>query len=119
MTDALPDALPVTFPVVEHAEIRVLPGRESDFEAAFVTGHAALSQAAGYRWARLLRQAEDPATYLLLVGWDSLEAHTVDFRGSALFAQWRGAVGAFFDGPPTVVHYRADAVGGDEVPVAV
>ncbi len=108
-----------TFPVVEHAEIRVLAGREDEFEAAFVAGHAALSQAAGYRWARLLRQAEDPATYLLLVGWDSLEAHTVDFRESALFTQWRGAVGAFFDGPPTVVHFRADAVGGDEVPVAV
>ncbi len=106
-----------TFAVVEHAEIRVLPGRERDFEAAFATGHTAIAQAEGYRWARLLRQAEAPSTYLLLVGWDSLEAHTVTFRESELFSSWRSAVGPFFDGPPSVVHYRADVVGGDEAPV--
>ncbi len=106
-------------PVVEHAEIHVVPGRESDFEAAFVTGHASLSRADGYRWARLLRQAEDSSSYLLLVGWDTLEAHTVAFRESELFQAWRGAVGEFFDGPPTVVHYRAEAVGGDEAPVGL
>lgn len=108
-----------TFSVVEHAEIRIHPGRESDFEAAFVQGHAALAQADGYQWARLVRQAEDPSTYLLLVGWATLESHTVSFRTSALFAQWRGAVGEFFDGAPSVVHYLAEPAGGDEDPVSL
>ena len=106
-------------PVVEHAEIRVPAGREEEFEQAFVRAHAVIREAAGYRWARLLRQAEDASTYLLLVGWDTLEAHTVDFRGSERFTQWRAVVGEFFDGPPTVVHYGAEAVGGDEVPLGV
>ena len=82
-----------SYPVVEHAEIRVLAGREQEFEQAFVRGHAVIREAAGYRWARLLRQAEDASTYLLLVGWDTLEAHTVDFRESERFTQWRGIVG--------------------------
>lgn len=105
------------FAVVEHADLRIEAGREAEFEAAFAQGHAAIAQADGYQWARLIRQAEDTSCYLLLVGWDSLEAHTVAFRGSELFTQWRGAVGSFFAAPPVVTHYRADVVGGDHLPV--
>jgi heme-degrading monooxygenase HmoA len=54
--------------IIEHAEITVLPGRETDFEAAFGRGREVLAQASGYRWAHLVRQIENPGTYLLLVG---------------------------------------------------
>jgi heme-degrading monooxygenase HmoA len=94
--------------VIEHAELAIAPGREADFEAAFTRGHQAIAQAPGYRWARLVRQVENPGSYLLLVGWDSLEAHTVGFRGSELFQQWRAAVGEFFAVPPAVTHYAGD-----------
>jgi quinol monooxygenase YgiN len=56
----------------------------------------------------LLRQIENPGTYLLLVGWSSLDAHLVEFRGSDLFQQWRGAVGEYFAAAPTVVHFDGD-----------
>ena len=94
--------------VIEHAELAIVPGREAEFEAAFPRGHQFIAQAAGYRWARLVRQIENPGTYLLLVGWDSLEAHTVDFRGSSLFQQWRAAVGEFFAAPPALTHYAGE-----------
>jgi heme-degrading monooxygenase HmoA len=94
--------------VTEHAELVIVPGREAEFEKAFERGHEVISQAPGYRWARLVRQIENPGTYLLLVGWESLEAHTVDFRGSDLFQQWRAAVGEFFAAPPAVTHYQGD-----------
>jgi heme-degrading monooxygenase HmoA len=96
------------FMVIEHAELAIVPGREADFEAAFTRGHQVIAQASGYRWARLVRQIENPGTYLLLVGWDSLEAHMVDFRGSGLFQLWRAAVGEFFAAPPAVTHYTGE-----------
>jgi heme-degrading monooxygenase HmoA len=94
--------------VVEHAEIGIVPGREKEFEEAFTRGHRAIAQAPGYRWARLIRQIENPGTYLLLVGWESLESHTVDFRNSPLFQEWRATVGEFFAAAPVVTHYEAE-----------
>lgn len=91
--------------VVEHAQLTITSGREAEFEAAFVRGERVIAESPGYRWSRLLRQTEDPATYLLLVGWESLEAHTVEFRGSELFGRWRGAVSEFFAAAPQVTHY--------------
>ena len=99
--------------VVEHAEISIDPARSGEFEAAFARGHAAIRQSPGYRWARLVRQVEDGSRYLLLIEWDRLESHTVDFRGSELFATWRAEVGPFFAETPVVVHYGAEPVGGD------
>ncbi len=94
--------------VVEHAQLSIIAGREAEFEAAFVIGEQALARSPGYRWSRLLRQVEDPGTYLLLVGWSSLEAHTVQFRGSELFGQWRAVVGEYFAAPPHVTHFDGD-----------
>ncbi|MEV5828026.1 antibiotic biosynthesis monooxygenase [Spirillospora sp. NPDC052242] len=95
--------------IVEHAELGIVPGREEEFEEAFARGHRVIAQATGYRWARLVRQVENPGTYLLLVGWDSLEAHTIGFRDSPLFQEWRATVGEFFATAPAVTHYEASA----------
>jgi hypothetical protein len=40
---------------------------------------------------------------------ETLENHTVDFRGSTLFAEWRALVGDFFAQPPHVQHFAAVA----------
>ncbi|MEX2263436.1 MAG: antibiotic biosynthesis monooxygenase, partial [Bryobacteraceae bacterium] len=50
----------------------------------------------------LRRCIETKGRYLLLVRWETLEAHTVGFRESPLFQQWRGVIGGFFDAPPQV-----------------
>ncbi|MGW1026361.1 antibiotic biosynthesis monooxygenase family protein [Streptomyces sp. NPDC002577] len=92
--------------VVEHAELTVAAGREAEFEAAFDEGRKVLAEADGFRWAELLRCEERPQAYLLLVGWESVEAHTVGFRESERFQRWRAVVGPFFAEPPAVEHYR-------------
>ncbi|MER5427652.1 antibiotic biosynthesis monooxygenase [Streptomyces sp. NPDC002588] len=92
--------------VVEHAELAVEAGREAEFEQAFGAAREVLAEADGFRWAELLRCEERPRTYLLLVGWESVEAHTVGFRGSERFGRWRALVGPFFTGPPAVEHYH-------------
>ncbi|MFJ9562276.1 antibiotic biosynthesis monooxygenase family protein [Streptomyces fuscichromogenes] len=92
--------------VVEHAELAVEEGREAEFEEVFAKARAVLADADGFRWAELLRCVERPGTFLLLVGWESVEAHTVGFRESERFARWRALVGPFFAAPPAVEHYR-------------
>ncbi|MHB9864264.1 antibiotic biosynthesis monooxygenase family protein [Streptomyces sp. YIM S03343] len=92
--------------VVEHAELTVEEGRETEFQEVFGKAREVLAEAAGFRWAELLRCAERPRVFLLLVGWDSVEAHTVGFRESERFGRWRALVGPYFAVPPSVEHYH-------------
>ena len=54
-------------------------------------------------------QQSTPGRYVLLVDWDSVEAHTVGFRESAAFAEWRALIGPFFAKPPCVEHFHVAA----------
>ena len=63
----------------------------------------------GYRGHELQRCIEHDQQYVLLVRWDSLEAHTVGFRQSPDYQQWRALLHHFYDPVPTVLHYHAVA----------
>ena len=64
-----------------------------------------ISQAKGFRGYKVNKGIESPERYILQIFWDTLENHTVDFRGGALFPQWRAIVGPFFAQPPVVEHF--------------
>jgi heme-degrading monooxygenase HmoA len=91
--------------IVELALITVTPGREAEFEAAYAVATHVLASAKGHLAHELRRSVETPQRYALRVEWATLEDHTVGFRGSPLFAEWRGHLGAFFAAPPVVEHY--------------
>ena len=67
------DDLPV---ITEQAVLDVRPEREADFESAFATAKAIIAATPGFVSLRLLRCIETPNRYLLLVEWETLEAHT-------------------------------------------
>ncbi|MCD6667096.1 MAG: antibiotic biosynthesis monooxygenase [Hydrogenophaga sp.] len=91
--------------ILEHADIRIDPARAADFEAAILHGvQTVISQAKGFRGFKVNRSIESPGRYLLMIYWDTLEDHTVGFRGSDAFTQWRTIVGPFFVQPPVVEH---------------
>ncbi|NUS14436.1 MAG: antibiotic biosynthesis monooxygenase [Streptomyces sp.] len=92
--------------VVEHARLTVEAGREEEFQEVFGKARLVLAEAEGFRWAELLRCEERPRVFLLLVGWESVEAHMTGFRESERFQRWRAMVGPFFAEPPTVAHYH-------------
>jgi quinol monooxygenase YgiN len=48
---------------------------------------------------------ESPSRFVLLVEWDSVEAHDQNFRATDRFGQWRAVIGPYFDGPPNVEHF--------------
>ncbi|MBO0951922.1 antibiotic biosynthesis monooxygenase family protein [Fibrella forsythiae] len=91
--------------ILEHALITVQAGREAQFEAEFPKAKAIISQANGFVDLQLRRGIESPGTYLLLIHWQTLEDHTVSFRQSELFTQWRAIIGPFFASPPVVDHF--------------
>jgi heme-degrading monooxygenase HmoA len=92
--------------ILELAEITIRPGEQPAFDAAIARGiGTVISRANGFRRASVHKGIESPERYLLQIEWDTLENHTVEFRGSAAFAQWRAIVGPFFAQPPRVEHY--------------
>jgi heme-degrading monooxygenase HmoA len=58
----------------------------------------------GYLSHEVQRCIEEPSRYVLLVKWESVEAHELNFRQTDLFPQWRGLIGVYFAQPPHVVH---------------
>jgi heme-degrading monooxygenase HmoA len=92
--------------ILELAEITIRPGEQQSFEAAIALGiGTVISRATGFRRASVHKGIESPERYVLQIEWDTLENHTVDFRGSPAFAQWRAIVGPFFAQPPRVEHF--------------
>jgi heme-degrading monooxygenase HmoA len=91
--------------ILEHADIRIDPAQMVAFEEAIVRGASTvISKAKGFQGYKVNRSIESPGRYLLMIYWDTLEDHTVGFRQSDAFAQWRAIVGPFFAQPPVVEH---------------
>jgi len=92
--------------ILEVADVRIKPGTQKDFEAAVGKGVAeVIAKAQGFMGYKLNKGIESPERYLLMIFWRTLENHTVDFRQSAAFGEWRSLVGPYFAGPPTVEHF--------------
>ena len=92
--------------ILEIAQIDVKPGMENDFEAGVKAATPLFQRAKGCAGVTLQRSHEMPQRYRLFVQWQTLENHTVDFRGSADFQEWRKLVGHCFAAPPHVEHVR-------------
>lgn len=92
--------------ILEVADIRIPPGKQAEFDAAIQHCIATVaSKATGFRGFKVQKGIESPERYLLMIWWETLENHTVDFRGGPLFPQWRAIVGPFFASPPGVEHF--------------
>lgn len=93
--------------ILEIADIRITPGKGSEFDAAIQRGiETVVSKAQGFRGYKVNRSIESPDRYVLMIYWDTLENHTVDFRQGPLFPQWRAIVGPMFAAPPAVEHFE-------------
>jgi heme-degrading monooxygenase HmoA len=91
--------------VLEVALIGIQAGQEDAFAAAYRQARPVLESTPGCRSVRMTRGIESPSRFVLLVEWDSVEAHEQNFRATDRFGQWRGLIGPFFAGPPHVEHY--------------
>ena len=93
--------------IFEVAILNVKAGQEADFEVAFTSASPIIASMKGYMRHELRRCLETANQYALLVEWQTLEDHTVGFRGSEQYQEWRRLLHHFYDPFPTVEHYEA------------
>ena len=90
--------------VLEVALIDVTDGSQAAFAAAYQQARVLVAQTPGCGAMRITQGVETPTRFVLLVEWDSVQAHD-DFRCSERFGQWRALIGPHFAGPPHVEHF--------------
>ncbi len=93
--------------ILEAAPLSVRAGQGPAFEDAFRQAQRIIASMPGYRSHRLERCIERPGEYLLLVEWDTLEAHEQGFRGSPQYQEWKRLLHHFYEPFPVVSHYAA------------
>jgi len=92
--------------ILELADIHIQPGKQAEFDVAILHGvQSVISKAKGFQGYKINKGMESPERYVLMIFWETLENHTVDFRSSPAFAEWRAIVGPFFAAPPVVEHF--------------
>ena len=91
--------------ILEIAQLQIKPGETAAFEAAFAQAKKIISSMSGYISHELQRCLEHDHQYMLLVRWQTLEDHTVGFRKSAQYQEWRKLLHHFYDPVATVLHY--------------
>jgi heme-degrading monooxygenase HmoA len=91
--------------ILEAVMLQVKKGLEADYEEAFGKASAIISSMKGYISHELQRCMEVEGKYLLLVKWETLEDHTVGFRQSNDYQQWKEQLHHFYDPFPNVEHF--------------
>ena len=92
--------------ILEVAILDVVPGRESEFEAAFAKAQSIISSMDGYLRHELKSCIETPSRYILLVNWNTLADHTEGFRQSPQYQEWKALLHHFYEPFPVVEHYQ-------------
>lgn len=92
--------------ILEVAILEVQPEQQQAFEKAFAQAQQIISAMKGYISHQLQRNIETPGRYILLVNWETLEAHTVGFRESAQYQEWKALLHHFYEPFPEVEHYQ-------------
>ncbi|UNK20644.1 antibiotic biosynthesis monooxygenase [Paenibacillus sp. N3/727] len=91
--------------ILEVAILHIKNGLTPTFETAFKEASAIISIMKGYINHELQKCIEDDHKYILLVRWEHLEDHTIGFRGSPEYREWKKLLHHFYDPFPTVEHY--------------
>lgn len=92
--------------ILEIAMLHVRPGSAKEFEASFAVASRIIAAVPGYVNHTLRRCLEDQNKYVLLVNWETLEAHTQVFRSSPGYLEWKALLHHFYDPFPTVEHFE-------------
>jgi heme-degrading monooxygenase HmoA len=91
--------------ILEVAILDIKPGLAAEFEAAFAVAAKIISGMPGYLTHELQQCLEVENRYILLVRWQTLADHTIGFRQSPEYQEWRSLLHHFYDPFPTVEHY--------------
>jgi heme-degrading monooxygenase HmoA len=96
----------VLFMILEVAVLDIKAGLSAEFEAVFQIAKNIIVAMPGYISHELQKCLEKDDRYILLVRWQTLEDHTIGFRQSAQYQEWRALLHHFYDPFPVVEHYK-------------
>ncbi len=91
--------------ITEIAILDVKEGYEISFENTFKEAQKIIASMKGYISHSLQKCLENNSRYLLKVEWQTLEDHTIGFRTSPQYAQWKELLHHYYEPFPTVEHY--------------
>ena len=93
--------------ILEIADITIQAGKNAEFDVAIERGvREVIAGAVGFRSFKIQKGIENPQRYVLMIEWETLDNHVVDFRNSPAFIKWREIVGPVFASPPVVEHFQ-------------
>jgi heme-degrading monooxygenase HmoA len=92
--------------ILEVAILDVKPEVGKEFEISFREASVIISSMPGYISHELQKCIETSSRYILLVQWETLEDHTIGFRQSEKYQEWKNLLHHYYDPFPTVEHYQ-------------
>jgi heme-degrading monooxygenase HmoA len=92
--------------VLEAVILHLKEGNEKEFETDFKIAGQYISAIKGYISHSLQKCVENDNKYLLLVQWEKIENHTIGFRVSAEYQEWKKLLHHYYDPMPVVEHYE-------------
>lgn len=91
--------------ITEVAFLYIVAGKENQFKRDFSIAAQIIISMNGYIEHELLKCMEQDNKYLLIVRWSKLEDHTVGFRKSKEYEEWKRLLHHYYDPFPIVEHY--------------
>lgn len=92
--------------ILEVAILDIKLGVNAEFETAFQTASVIIASRPGYISHELQRCLETTNRYILLVRWQKLEDHTIGFRQSPEYQEWKSLLHYLYEPFPIVEHYE-------------
>ena len=92
--------------ILEAVFLYVKPNLATQFEADFSKASQYISSINGNLGHRLEKCLEVENKYLLLVDWNTLEDHTVGFRTSEAYLEWKKILHHYYEPFPIVEHFE-------------
>lgn len=91
--------------ILEVAVLDIIPGQEGEFRLSFAKAQRLVASMKGYLGHELNKCIEKRSRYLLLVRWEELSDHTLGFRGSPEYQEWKQLLHHYYDPFPEVELY--------------
>jgi heme-degrading monooxygenase HmoA len=92
--------------ILEAAFLHVKKEQLDEFESDFIKAGQYISSIPGYIRHSLQKCIEQDNKYLLLVEWEKLEDHTIGFRQSEAYINWKKLLHHHYDPFPIVEHFQ-------------
>ena len=96
--------------ILEVAVLYVKKNEDKQFEKDFAIAGQYISSIKGYLNHSLQKCIGQDNQYLLLVEWEKLEDHTIGFRNSEQYLEWKKLLHHYYDQFPIVEHYEIISV---------